>query len=144
MARECGPGGDRAAVQRGLGGENGILAAFGDSPFDLELLATARLAVAVAPRAELGTIVERTSQKDEIEVAPVLTREEILARYMLRSGRDVSAIRFYEVFARFKIAVVIQQIYFRFVNGQTSDPRFANFVERVAHLARRAAEIAGD
>jgi aminoglycoside phosphotransferase (APT) family kinase protein len=72
------------------------------------------------------------------------TREEILARYMLRSGRDVSAIRFYEVFARFKIAVVIQQIYFRFVNGQTNDPRFANFGERVTLLARKATEIAGD
>jgi aminoglycoside phosphotransferase (APT) family kinase protein len=71
-------------------------------------------------------------------------REEILARYMLRSGRDVSAIRFYEVFARFKIAVVIQQIYFRFRNGQTSDVRFANFGERVTALARQATRIAGD
>jgi hypothetical protein len=34
---------------------------------------------------------------------------------------------------------VVQQIYFRFVNGQTSDPRFANLGERVAYLARRAA-----
>ena len=72
------------------------------------------------------------------------SREEILARYMLRSGRDVSAIRFYEVFARFKIAVVIQQIYFRYRNGQTSDARFANFGERVTALARQATRIAGD
>jgi aminoglycoside phosphotransferase (APT) family kinase protein len=71
-------------------------------------------------------------------------REEILARYMLRSGRDVSAIRFYEVFARFKIAVVIQQIFFRYRNGQTSDARFANFGERVTTLARQATRIAGD
>jgi hypothetical protein len=38
--------------------------------------------------------------------------------------------------------VVIQQIYFRFVNGQTDDPRFANFGARVNFLARRAAGIA--
>jgi len=62
-------------------------------------------------------------------------REEIVARYAELSGRDVSGIRFYEVFALFKIAVVIQQIYQRFVVGQTTDRRFARFGERVAFLA---------
>jgi hypothetical protein len=33
---------------------------------------------------------------------------------------------------------VVQQIYHRFVNGQTDDPRFANLGERVSYLARRA------
>ena len=37
-----------------------------------------KILVRFPTRSELGTIVERTSQKDEIEVAPVLTREEIL------------------------------------------------------------------
>jgi MoxR-like ATPase len=37
-----------------------------------------KILVRFPTRAELGTIVERTSQKDEIEVSPVLTREEIL------------------------------------------------------------------
>ena len=73
-----------------------------------------------------------------------LTRDEILARYAQRSGRDLSFIRFYEIFALFKIAVVIQQIFLRFERGQTDDPRFAGFGERVTHLAREAARIAGD
>jgi len=72
-----------------------------------------------------------------------LPRDEILERYTLESGRDLSAIRFYEVFARFKIAVVIQQIYVRYVRRQTDDPRFADFGARVRHLARQAAEMAG-
>jgi aminoglycoside phosphotransferase (APT) family kinase protein len=71
-----------------------------------------------------------------------LTREQLIERYALRSGRDVSAIGFYETFALFKIAVVIQQIYFRYVRGQTDDPRFANFGERVEYLARHAARRA--
>jgi len=71
------------------------------------------------------------------------TREEIVARYAARSGRDVSAIQFYETFALFKIAVVIQQIYVRYVRGQTDDPRFANFGERVDYLARHAARLLG-
>jgi aminoglycoside phosphotransferase (APT) family kinase protein len=71
-----------------------------------------------------------------------LTPAELIARYAERSGRDLSTLRFFEVFALFKIAVVIQQIYHRFVNRQTDDPRFANFGERVTFLARRAASLA--
>ena len=68
-------------------------------------------------------------------------RDEILERYAARSGRDLSGIRFYHVFAIFKIAVVIQQIYFRYVSGQTRDARFASFDERVAYLAGQAAAL---
>jgi hypothetical protein len=46
------------------------------------------------------------------------------------------------VFALFKIAVVIQQIYFRWLKGQTADPRFAAFGARVAYLATSAAQLA--
>ena len=68
------------------------------------------------------------------------TPDEIVERYAARSGRDVSGIGFYRTFALFKIAVVIQQIYYRFVKGQTDDPRFAVFGDRVAYLARHAIE----
>ncbi|HZP48871.1 MAG TPA: phosphotransferase family protein [Vicinamibacterales bacterium] len=69
------------------------------------------------------------------------TRDEIVDRYARRSGRDLSNIRYYEVFALFKIAVVIQQIYHRYVNGRTRDARFASFDARVAYLARHAAAM---
>src|SRR5262249_49832628 len=69
------------------------------------------------------------------------SREEIIQRYAARTGRDVSAIRFYEVFAVFKVAVVIQQIFYRYVRGQTNDPRFASFGDRVTNLAREAAAL---
>lgn len=72
-----------------------------------------------------------------------LTREQIIERYAGRSGRDLAAIRFYETFALFKLAVVIQQIFFRYSRGQTDDPRFATFGERVTYLARHAATLAG-
>jgi aminoglycoside phosphotransferase (APT) family kinase protein len=72
-----------------------------------------------------------------------LTPAEVVERYAARSGRDVSGIRYYEIFALFKIAVVIQQIYYRYVQGQTTDRRFATFDARVAYLARHAASLAG-
>jgi aminoglycoside phosphotransferase (APT) family kinase protein len=71
-----------------------------------------------------------------------LTPAEVVQRYAERSGRDLSRIRYYEIFALFKIAVVIQQIYYRYVQGQTSDQRFATFGARVAYLARHAAGLA--
>ncbi len=70
------------------------------------------------------------------------TREEIVERYAARSGRDLSGIRYYEIFAVFKIAVVIQQIYYRYAQGQTKDQRFATFDARVEFLARHAAALA--
>ena len=70
------------------------------------------------------------------------TKDEIVERYAARSSRDLSGIRFYEIFAVFKIAVVIQQIYYRYVQGQTKDSRFASFGARVEFLARHAAGLA--
>jgi aminoglycoside phosphotransferase (APT) family kinase protein len=71
------------------------------------------------------------------------TRAEILARYAARTGFDLSNITFYEVFAVFKIAVVLQQIFYRYQRGQTDDPRFAPLGQHVAMLARIASELAG-
>jgi aminoglycoside phosphotransferase (APT) family kinase protein len=69
------------------------------------------------------------------------TRNEVVEHYARRSGRDLSRLAFYQTFALFKIAVVIQQIYYRYANGQTDDPRFAGFEARVAPLAREATEL---
>jgi aminoglycoside phosphotransferase (APT) family kinase protein len=68
------------------------------------------------------------------------TRAEIVARYAARSGRDLGAIGFFETFALFKLAVVLQQIYLRFVRGQTKDERFAAMGESVKRLAEIAVE----
>ena len=73
-----------------------------------------------------------------------MTREEIIQRYEAKTGRDVSRILFYETFARFKVAVVIQQIYFRYVQGQTKDERFRNLDGLVRALVIEALELAKD
>jgi aminoglycoside phosphotransferase (APT) family kinase protein len=70
------------------------------------------------------------------------TRDELVARYAERTGRDVTHVGYYEVLGVFKLAVIIQQIYARFHRGQTQDERFRNFGERAAALARMAARLA--
>jgi aminoglycoside phosphotransferase (APT) family kinase protein len=67
-----------------------------------------------------------------------LTRNESVARHVARSGRDVSGVRYYETFALLKVAVVLQQNFYRYARAQTDDARFASFGERVAALAREA------
>ncbi|MFC4799676.1 phosphotransferase family protein [Neobacillus sp. GCM10023253] len=53
------------------------------------------------------------------------TRREFLERYAKKSGIEVANIPFYLTFSYFKLAVIAQQIYFRYFKGQTQDERFA-------------------
>ncbi len=71
------------------------------------------------------------------------SRAEAIARYAERTGFDVADIRWYEVFAAFKLAVIVQQIYIRWRRGQTRDARFRHYDERVAGLAKKARVLAG-
>lgn len=71
-----------------------------------------------------------------------MKREDIIERYETKTGRNLSSIAFYETFARFKVAVIIQQIYFRYVQGQTRDERFRNFDALVRELIHQALELA--
>lgn len=68
----------------------------------------------------------------------MMTRAELAARYGERSGRDVSNVAFYYAFGLFKTAVVAQQIYYRYKQGLTRDPRFAAMIMGVRALAEKA------
>jgi aminoglycoside phosphotransferase (APT) family kinase protein len=100
------------------------------------------------PLADLGTLLalwsnrgqERAGTNPMPTQAPgFLTREEAIARYGERSGRDVGRVAWYDVFGTFKMAVVLQQIYARYARGQTSDARFAGLAGAAAGLFALAA-----
>jgi aminoglycoside phosphotransferase (APT) family kinase protein len=63
-----------------------------------------------------------------------LTRAEIVQRYAHKTGCDVANIAFYLAFARFKLAVIVQQIYFRYHQGLTKDARFASMPATIQML----------
>ena len=69
------------------------------------------------------------------------TRTELIDRYAEQTKMNLSNISFYEVFAVFKLAVVLQQIFYRYHRGQTDDPRFAELDRRVEWLARIATPL---
>ena len=69
----------------------------------------------------------------------MLTRRQLVERYCEKTGRDASDILFYYTFGLFKTAVVLQQIYYRFAQGLTKDPRFGALIGGVGLLAETAA-----
>ena len=69
------------------------------------------------------------------------TAIEIVARYAERSGRDVSDLRWYRAFASFKLAVVLEGVYFRFQHGATLGPGFEGIAEMVQPLIDQGLEI---
>ncbi len=69
------------------------------------------------------------------------TRRELVERYAEKTGFDVSRISWYEVFVHFKTAVIVQQIYIRYLKGQTRDSRFAIMGDRVKALIEKCGEL---
>jgi aminoglycoside phosphotransferase (APT) family kinase protein len=71
----------------------------------------------------------------------MLTREQILRRYEEKSGRKVEHYDFYYLFGLFRMLVVVQQMYYRYYNGQTKDERFKEIVQKVFTLDELALKI---
>jgi aminoglycoside phosphotransferase (APT) family kinase protein len=99
------------------------------------------------PLTDLGTTLaywtdpQDPEELQEIRSAPTalpgtLTRAQLVERYAAATGRDPGDMSFYLTFARFKVAVIIQQIYYRYAQGLTHDSRFACMPKRVHALLR--------
>ncbi|MDI1240532.1 MAG: phosphotransferase family protein [bacterium] len=67
-----------------------------------------------------------------------VSRKQLVEMYAEAVGRELPDMLFYYVFGTFKIAVIAQQIYARYVRGFTKDKRFANFDRFVAALGKIA------
>jgi len=80
----------------------------------------------------------RTSLHGPTHLPGSLSRQELVERYTAQAGRAVGAVLFYYVFALFKVAVIVQQIYRRYVDGHTHDPRFGPLIHLVRVLGGQA------
>jgi len=58
----------------------------------------------------------------------MLTRQQFVAYYAERSGIQIDNFDFYYTYGLFRMAGIVQQIYYRFFHGQTQDKRFAQFI----------------
>jgi aminoglycoside phosphotransferase (APT) family kinase protein len=101
------------------------------------------------PLTDLGTLFGSWHHPDEIDdrthsLMPVtvpgwMRREEAVAVYAETSGVDLTDIDWYIVFGTWKLGVILQQIYIRYLRGQTSDERFASMGDGAARLIELAA-----
>ena len=69
------------------------------------------------------------------------TRKEIVDYYSKKTGFNVENINWYYAFGAFKLAVILQQIFYRYKKGQTQDKRFSNFGKRIDALINRANNV---
>ncbi len=67
----------------------------------------------------------------------MLSRHEVVEYYLQRSGLTVDSFDFYEIYGLFRLAAIIQQIYYRYFHGQTRDKRFAGFGHAANYLQQR-------
>ena len=101
------------------------------------------------PLVDLGTLLNYWPDPDDpdddrplhvagLERMGLPSRAAVVARYAERTGFDVASVPWFEAFATWKTAVVLEQLYQRYVRGESTDPRMAERGGPVARLADRA------
>lgn len=67
----------------------------------------------------------------------MLTHQQVIEYYCQKTGYSAEQFDFYQVFGLFRLAVIAQQIYFRFRQGHAKNPEFANFIHFTNLLQKR-------
>lgn len=70
----------------------------------------------------------------------MLTRQEMIDYYLQKTNTDDADFTFYEVYGLFRLAAIVQQIYYRYHHRQTTNPAFKNtwvFVHYLLHRCRK-------
>ncbi len=70
-----------------------------------------------------------------------MSRREVIACYAELAGRPLGDFSFYRLFGLFRLAVIAQQIYYRYYHGQTRDRRFQHLNKIVQVLHRAALRV---
>jgi aminoglycoside phosphotransferase (APT) family kinase protein len=94
------------------------------------------------PLSDLGSTVAYWGQVDDPDMGinivtnqkGFFSRREFIEEYANLSGRDVSDINYYVTFGYYKLAVILQQIHYRWKTGSVSDERFGELNKAVANL----------
>jgi aminoglycoside phosphotransferase (APT) family kinase protein len=80
-------------------------------------------------------------QRQPSDLDGMMSRAEIVEYYLSRSHYQISDFSFYEVYGLFRLAVIVQQIYYRYHHGQTQNPQFKDFWIVTNYLFERCERI---
>lgn len=103
------------------------------------------------PLMDLGVVLSYWNQPEDPSLGMVpcfltlepgcMTRQEVAEAYAARTGCDISNLGFYYAFGLIKLAVIAQQIYYRYTQGLTQDQRFAPLIFVVGALSSMAVRV---
>lgn len=71
----------------------------------------------------------------------MLTRRQIVEWYEKKTGTTIANVAWYYCFGLFRLAVIAQQIYYRFFHGQTTDKRFGMLGVAVGIFEKAAVRV---
>jgi len=79
----------------------------------------------------------QSARRQPTHLPGMLTRREVVRYYCEKTGFVPDNWAFYEVYGLFRLAVIAQQIYYRYHHGQTNNPAFKDFWQLVNYLYKR-------
>src|SRR5258706_4730785 len=85
--------------------------------------------------------IARTQRRQPTHLPGMLTRREVVEYYLDRTKLRPASWTFYEVFGLFRLAVIAQQIYYRYHHKQTRNPAFRFYWLFVHYFERRARRL---
>ncbi len=85
--------------------------------------------------------VQRRFRRQPTHLPGMMTRREVVGSYCDRMGLPDDGWVFYEVFGIFRLAVIVQQIYYRYHHKQTHNPAFRTFWLMVNYLHWRCRRV---
>ncbi len=88
-----------------------------------------------------GTMRLGMAKEPRFDVAHLPGKADLVARYAAGSGRDTTAIGWYDVFARWKLAVVLEGSYAKFLRGLSDKPMHEHFGAQVDTLLASATDL---
>jgi aminoglycoside phosphotransferase (APT) family kinase protein len=88
-----------------------------------------------------GTMRLGTAKEPRFEAERLPSKAELIERYAKASGRDVSAIGWYDVFSRWKLAIALEGSYAKFLRGESSKPIHEFFGQQADLLLTSAEQI---
>jgi aminoglycoside phosphotransferase (APT) family kinase protein len=123
-----------------------------DNPLEIIGILDWEMATVGDPLMDLGNSLAYWVEKDDppsvqlirmiaTNIEGMLTRKEQVELYAEIMGRKIDNFDFYFCFGLFRLAVIAQQIYYRFYHGQTKDERFKMLIGAVKILETIAKEV---
>ncbi len=85
--------------------------------------------------------VSKSTRRQPTHLPGMFTRKEVVDYYCQKMGFENTDFRFYEAYGLFRLAVIAQQIYYRYHHNQTNNKAFKNFWFLVNYLNWRCKKV---